>query len=307
MKYLMLAAVMLLTSCGKPASASEINAAQHDALEIIGVYVDSTSFPYGTPEIVLYKQDNKLGGTWSFGYPNPQHFKKYPYEILPVESIRLTPNGDLTFSILWAMNQRTGRQKMFHHFVGQLHDGVMQGYFTSDWPSLRPSPIKAFKQAPAELKPDIREFVTARQHSATEYKKKLDELVNCQTERDRLPDNPIEVVGKWSKVDSDGEHEWGYEVVLFRLGNTYQGWIEDFSGLIGDGGIMYPLYDVQFDQKNLSFQTHPDDFVVTYKTIMQGSILNLKNGGRISLLKKIDSPSTKEVWSQYQALKIKCE
>lgn len=307
MKYLMLAAVLLLTSCEKPASVLEAAASQHDTLEIIGVYVDSTSFPYGTPEIILYKQNDELGGTWSFGYPNPQNFKRYPYEILPLENIRIAPNGDLTFSILWGMTRRTGHEKMFHHFVGQLQEGVMQGSFTSDWSSLRPSPIKAFKQAPADLKSDIHEYVTARQRSATEYKKKLDELINCQTARNHPPDSPIEVIGKWSKVDSDGEHEWGYEIVLFRFGNTYQGWIEDFSGLIGDGGIRYPLYDVQFEQKNLSFQIHPDDFVVTYKTIIQGSILNLKNEGRISLLEKIDSPTTEEIWPQYQALKIKCE
>lgn len=307
MKYILLVIAIMLVACDNTTKASKIASPQRDTLEIIGVYVDPTSFPYGSPEVVLYKQDDKLGGTWSFGYPNPQNFKSYPYELLPLENIRITPNGDITFSILWGMTQRTGREKMFHHFSGQLHDGVIQGSFTSDWPSLRPSPIKAFKQTVAELKSDIREYVIARQLSAAKYKNKLDEIINCQAARNRLPNDPIEVIGRWSKVDSDGEHEWGYEVTLFRLGNTYQGWIEDFSGLIGDGGIRYPLYDVQFDQKKLSFQTYSDNFGIRYETVIQNSTLDLKNRGRISLLEKVDSPSTEEIWPQYQALKLKCE
>lgn len=314
MKYVMFTTALLLMSCGDHASTPEVATPQHDALEIIGVYVDSTSFPYGKPEIVLYKQNDKLGGTWIYGYPNPTNFKSSLYEVLTLENIHIAPNGNLTFSILWDMTQRTGRKKMYHYFTGQLQDGVIQGSFTSDSPVVRPSPIKAYKKTPAELKPNIRDYVIARQHSASEYKKSLNKIISCQEERNRLPSNPIEVIGAWLKYDSDGEHEWGYEVTLFKLGNTYRGWLEDYAGMIADGGIRYPLNDIQLNQENMSFQTPIGGFNVRYDTITQGSELELIKKGILAkedinmhLTKITDTPTDEQVWQAYQALKIKCE
>lgn len=279
-------------------------------LEIIGVYQDSTSTKGISPEITLYKQDNKLAGTWSYGFPNLEHRKGFPNEVYPLENINIAPNGYLTFNVLWDMYSRVeGREKMYHHFTGYLLGDNLQGKFSSDWPSLSPGTIKAVRKTSTELKRNINDYVLAKQQGAFDYLNSLDKIIQCQNQRNQLPEDTIEITGFWSKVVSnDGLHEWGYDVVLFKVGNTLHGWLEDYEGFLGDGGTKFLISDIKFDNKNLSFIP---SYAGKFEGAVKGSQLELHNSfGGVMLLNKVKKrslPKASDVWKQYQMLRIDCK
>lgn len=71
------------------------------------------------------------------------------------------------------------------------------------------------------------------------------------------PESPVKVVGDFTNVKSNGEHQWGYSVELWRQGDKIYGLISgsDSSRLIGDPPTGL-LENVQFDPKTgrLSFR-----------------------------------------------------
>ena len=69
----------------------------------------------------------------------------------------------------------------------------------------------------------------------------------------------VEVVGIWSNERSNGEHEAGYAVTLLKVDGKYGGWIENLYGLIGDGGVNYPMVDVSYKPgRHLNFSVYMD-------------------------------------------------
>lgn len=274
------------------------------SLEIIGVYVDSTSYPKLAPEIVLYKQESKISGTYRPGYQNPKNLRNLFWGPSPLENIRLTSDGELSFSVPWVEgNPQVGFQKKRHHFNGKIHNDIIQGTFSSDWPSLRPPPIRASKRTSAQLNQDVFEYVLASARSASESIQDLDDVLKCQENRNRLP-NGIEVIGRWQKLEANGEHEWGYDLILFQLDNKIYGWIEDYSGLIGDGGIRFLLGDVRRSNDKLIIKTNSK---MEYEAILKGSRLELSTSGEVTFLEEQKLPRVEWVWEQYQALSAKCE
>lgn len=279
-------------------------------LELVGIYIDSTSYPNASHEIILYKQGGVLTGLWS------QYFSEekqgYPYGAYPLENVQFGSDGSLKFSVLWDMYFRgEGRVRKHHYFTGQLLNDVIQGEFTSDWYVLSPPPIKAVKKTRLDLKQNENDYVLVRQRKASEYIADLDRVLKCQEERQKLPGDPIRMIGFWSKIGSNGEHEWGYDVVLFTVGNVYRGWIEDYSGLVGDGGIRYIMQDIQYDKGagQLDFKDHAPYAGTQYKALLRKKRLLLKdfNGKKISLLYSVKSPPVDQVWNQYQELVIECK
>jgi hypothetical protein len=273
-------------------------------LEVIGVYIDTTSFPNLHPEIILYKQDGQLGGTYTNGYPNSENKKGVFWGPSPLENISLALSGDISFSVPWDMgNPQVGFEKKHHYFSGQIHNDIIQGSFTSDWPSLTPPPIKASKKTSADMEQDVLEYVLKKKRSASENIQKINEILNCQEVRNRLPKEELEIIGFWSEYESNGVHESGYDIAIFRLGKALHGWIEDYSGLIGDGGIRYIIGDIRLSDEKLNFKMQN----VEYEGFLKNSQLELHSFGEVELLKKTKFPTVEWIWKQYQALNIKCE
>jgi hypothetical protein len=73
------------------------------------------------------------------------------------------------------------------------------------------------------------------------------------------PESSVKPVGHFADGGSNGEHQWGFYVELWRQGNKIYGWMtgSDSSRIVGDApaGI---LEDVQFDAKTgkLSFKAN---------------------------------------------------
>ncbi len=291
--------------------AATFEARADSALEVVGIYVDSTASPHSSLEIIVYKQDGRLAGTWNQGYPNPENRKGFPYEIYPIENIRIGSNGSLSFTVLWDIYSGFKERKAArHHFTGHISNNIIQGYFISDDGSPNWSPdgvssitVNALIKNPADLKQNTIEYVLTRHHAASEYKQRLDKLIECQITHYQLPTDAIEVTGFWSIYGSDGEHEWGYDVVLFKVGNTQYGWLEDYAGMIADGGIRYLLRDIRFSNQKLTFKTHDN---VEYKSIVKNKHLELSSLDEVTILKKQKPPEANWVWKQYQALNVKC-
>ncbi len=63
-------------------------------------------------------------------------------------------------------------------------------------------------------------------------------------------ESPVKPIGAFTNVKSNGEHQWGFAVELWRQDDKIYGWMSgtDYSRIVGDGpaGI---LEDVQFDSK----------------------------------------------------------
>jgi hypothetical protein len=287
-----------------PASDLMASLKPEGPIEIIGVYVDATSFPKIHPEIILYRQDGKLGGTYSSGYVNSENSKSLFFGQSPLENISLSLDGHISFNVPWEMgNPQVGFEKKHHYFSGQIHNDIIQGSFTSDWPSLTPPPIKASKKTSADMEQDVFEYVLKKKRSASENIQKIDEILNCQEERNRLPKENLEMIGFWSEYESNGVHESGYDIAIFRLGKALHGWIEDYSGLIGDGGIRYIISDIRLSDEKLNFKMQD----VEYEGLFKNSRLELHSFGEVELLKKTKFPTVEWIWKQYQALNIKCE
>jgi hypothetical protein len=273
-------------------------------LEIIGVYVDSTSRPGIFPEIILYKQDGKMGGTYNQGFPNQENPKGFLQGGAPLEDIRLAPNGVLSFSIPHSMRNQLGFVKQHHYFTGQLQNNIIQGSFTSDTAVSRPPPINASKRTSVDLKQDVLEYVLTKKRITTDGILELNRIIECQKKRDSLPQEDINVIGRWFKYGSDGQNEWGYEVILFKVGNEFHGWLEDYEGMIGDGGIRYPISDIHLSKGKLNFKVRD---IVGYETAGKDSQLELHTSGEVSILDKTKQPEVDLVWREYQSLKVKCE
>lgn len=273
-------------------------------LEIIGVYVDSTSRQGIYPEIILYKQDGKMGGIYNQGFPRRENPKGFLSGDVPLEDIRLAPNGVLSFSIPHSMRNQLGFMKQHHYFTGQLQNNIIQGTFTSDTAVSRPPPINASKRTSVDLKQDVLEYVLTKKRSATDSILELNRIIECQKKRDSLPQEDLKVIGRWYKYGSDGQNEWGYEVILFKLGNEFHGWLEDYEGMIGDGGIRYPISDIHLSKGKLNFKVRD---IVGYETAGKDSQLELHTSGEVSILDKTKQPEVDLVWREYQALNVKCE
>lgn len=273
-------------------------------LEIIGVFVDSTSRPGIVPEIILYKQDGKMGGTYNQGFPNQETTKGFLWGDVPLEDIRLAPNGALSFSVPHSMRNQVRFFKQHHYFSGQFQNNIIKGSFTSDTAVSVPSPINASKRTSVDMKQDILEYVLTKKRIATDSILELDKIIGCQNKRDRMPQEDIQVIGRWFKYGSDGQNEWGYEVILFSLGNELHGWLEDYEGMIGDGGIRHLINDIQRSEGRLNFKVHN---FVGYETAKKNSPLALSSFGKTILLKKVKPPEVDLVWKEYQALNVNCE
>jgi hypothetical protein len=281
-----------------------------EKLELVGIYIDSTSYLKASHEIILYKQGGVLTGLWSQYFSDEK--EGYPYGAYPLENVQFGTDGSLKFNVLWDMYFRgEGRVRKHHYFTGQLVNDVIQGEFTSDWSALTPPSIKAVKKTQLDLKQNENDYVLVRQRKASEYVADLDRVLKCQEERQKSPGDPIRVIGFWSKVDSNGEHEWGYDVVLFTVGDVYRGWIEDYSGLVGDGGIRYIMDDIHYDKGagQLDFKDQAQYGSTQYKALLRKKRLLLKdfNGKKISLLHSVKTPPVDQVWNQYQELVIECK
>jgi hypothetical protein len=64
------------------------------------------------------------------------------------------------------------------------------------------------------------------------------------------PESPIKPVGHFTNVGSNGEHQWGFAVELWRQDDKIYGWMSgsDYSRIVGDAPAAI-LEDVQFDPK----------------------------------------------------------
>lgn len=273
-------------------------------MEIIGVFVDSTSRPGIVPEIILYEQDGKMGGTYNQGFPNQKPAKGFLEGDVPLEDIRLAPNGALSFTIPNSMRNQVRFLKQYHYFSGQLQNNIIKGSFTSDTAVSVPSPINASKRTSVDMKQDILEYVLTKKRSATNSILELDTIIDCQNKRDRMPQEDIQVIGRWFDYGSDGQNEWGYEVILFKLGNELHGWLEDYEGMIGDGGIRHLISDIRYSEGKLNFKAHG---IIGYETARKNSQLALNSFGKVTLLKKVKPPKVDSVWKEYQSLNFKCE
>jgi hypothetical protein len=79
-----------------------------------------------------------------------------------------------------------------------------------------------------------------------------------------IPESTVKPVGHFSNVKSNGEHQWGFFVELWRQDDKIYGWMTgtDYSRIVGDApaGI---LEDVKFDPKTgkISFRAElPSNF-----------------------------------------------
>jgi hypothetical protein len=273
-----------------------------EPLEIIGIYINSNKHWVSFPEIILYKQDNKIAGTWSEGLNNQ--------DVYPLENINLLPNGNLTFDVpKYIFSRFEGRERQYYNFKGQLLPDSIQGSFIPNGYFLNPGIVKAPKISTANFKPNAYDYVLAKQKSASIYIDELNNVIKCQNQRSHLPNETITILGFWSKVESDdGLHERGYDVVLFKVGNTLHGWLEDYEGFLGDGGTKFIISDIQFDNKNLSFIP---SYAGKFEGVVKDSQLKLQNSfGEVMLLNKIkkrDLPTASSIWTQYQMLRVDCK
>ena len=111
---------------------------------------------------------------------------------------------------------------------------------------------------------------------------------------------PVKVVGEFTNVESNGEHQWGYSVQIWKQGDNIFGLIsgDSASRLIGDPptGI---LENISFHAKTgkLSFRailpylTYEFDGILTKKKLT-GKLLNTTH----NKIEKITLPRSKE-WS----------
>jgi hypothetical protein len=118
-----------------------------------------------------------------------------------------------------------------------------------------------------------------------------------------ITESPVKSIGHFANVKSNGEHQWGFYVELWRQDDKIYGWMSgtDYSRIVGDApaGI---LEDVQFDPKTgkISFKAelsdvHEFDGFLT-KNKLSGSLL-IKNdlcGDPCAKKKKIMLPKSKE-------------
>ena len=113
---------------------------------------------------------------------------------------------------------------------------------------------------------------------------------------------PVKVVGDFTNVESNGEHQWGYSVEIWKQGDKIFGLIsgDSISRLIGDPptGI---LENVFFDAKTgkISFRAilpsdaYEFDGILTEKKLM-GKLLNTTH----NKTEKITLPRSKELSSE---------
>jgi hypothetical protein len=68
------------------------------------------------------------------------------------------------------------------------------------------------------------------------------------------PESPVKPIGHFTNVKSNGEHQWGFVVELWRQDDKIYGWMSgsDDSRLVGDAPAAI-LEDVQFDLKTGKF------------------------------------------------------
>ncbi len=129
-----------------------------------------------------------------------------------------------------------------------------------------------------------------------------------------IPESPVKPIGHFSNVKSNGEHQWGVVVELWRQDDKIYGWMSgsDYSRIVGDGPSAI-LEDVQFDTKTgkISFKAKlpgvifagneqsPDVFefegVLTKKKLV-GNLLftNDSFGNQPTKKKKITLPRSKK-------------
>jgi len=63
-------------------------------------------------------------------------------------------------------------------------------------------------------------------------------------------ESPVKPIGHFTNVKSNGEHQWGFAVELWRQDDKIYGWMSgtDYSRIVGDGPAAI-LEDVEFDAK----------------------------------------------------------
>lgn len=273
-------------------------------LQIIGVYKDNSSKLGMFPELILYTQDGKVSGVFSDGYPHATYGNGLYFGISPMEDISLTANGILTFRVPQSEgNQQSGFRKKYRSFEGKFQNDIIQGA-TYDEYGYGEKSIKAIKETAGELKQDIFEYVLNKKRIALENISRLNEVLACQNKRNKLPAEGVEILGFWTEYGSDGQREWGYDVVLFKIGNEFHGWLEDYEGFIGDGGIRNLIKDIHLNEGKLNFKVRN---IEGRELDGKNPQLEMKVSGKITRLEKVESPEIDRVWKAYQALNVKCE
>lgn len=118
--------------------------------------------------------------------------------------------------------------------------------------------------------------------------------------------SPVKVIGDFTNVKSDGEHQWGYSVEIWKQDNSIYGL---FSGgslqLVGDPptGI---LIDSEFDERSGKFSfrtklpsyTYDFDGILT-KRVLKGRLSNITTNESKEIVLKRSKEWSSEMMDEY--------
>lgn len=254
----------------------------------VGCGKERVSFQQVNPSktvIVLYNSGGVLKGAAKDGGVNGY----------PIHSVKWDKsNGKINYKILQTtMFKEDKWVEQNFHFTGTIIKEVISGSYTSDNPIYGKLPLNA-----SQFHIDQKEACTTLIAPAESYEQKLRDYIKCKNQSDILPKEPIKLIGAWNHHSSDGEHEYGLEVIFLKIENKLLGTIEDFSGLVGDGGSVSKLEELTSNKDETSFKFSylgtKSSAEIKKNTAKQ--ILTLKIGEVIETLTKVKSDQAPSIF-----------
>lgn len=271
MRTLIFLAISLLSGCSGTRPVQTQPEENGPPIKLISWYVDNTNPNAGN--IVLFEKNGKPSALWlrdSYD-TNPQLLS------FPVDGFTASADGGVAFTILQTSG-RDGREVWQIKFSGKVAGDALTGDFESDWPSLAPQRFDGKRKS--EVDPDMVSQLVAK---SEDFRNQYKEVETCLAERAVKPESEPKLLGNWSNYGTDGEHEWGYDVVLIQIGNATTGLIEDFTGLYGDGGDRVGLKPESFS--NGGFSVYSGAFTVTGKRVGKNVELRQTKYEKVQILK----------------------
>ncbi len=283
------ASAVLIIACGNPSGVQREAAAtpENSAFEVVGWYSDPKA-----GDVVIFREGSVESVIWiENSSENPP--KPIPFA---VEDFTRGEHGSLSFTIV-RTSGRPGREITRLRFNGSISEERLIGEFESFW-AFGPLKFNGIRNTQIDIG-RIAEF----RREAEAKRQIVGRMETCISKRAVIPEGGVEVVGNWRYYRSNGEHEWGYEIMILRFGGETTGVFEDFRGLVGDGGPEELIRNVRIEKKLIRFEVAYEDRF----GVLTGRDLRFRGKGEMrSMLLKAEPIKTTDAWMRYQYLVNPC-